>query len=79
MVCEFEYMSTVNAMQINYEYAVAKLDGRAQLHKVCVLLCLPVQFMHHPLLYIHLCSSSRNLIAISNENATSLNQFTQYT
>uniref|UniRef100_A0A9J2PQJ5 Anaphase-promoting complex subunit 4 WD40 domain-containing protein n=1 Tax=Ascaris lumbricoides TaxID=6252 RepID=A0A9J2PQJ5_ASCLU len=34
MVCEFEYMSTVNAMQINYEYAVAKLDGRAQLHKM---------------------------------------------
>ncbi|VDM26934.1 unnamed protein product [Toxocara canis] len=34
MVCEFEYMSTVNAMQINYEYAVAKLDGRAQLHRM---------------------------------------------
>ncbi|VDN53040.1 unnamed protein product [Dracunculus medinensis] len=34
VVYEFEYISTINAMKMNYEFAVAKLDGRAQLHKM---------------------------------------------
>lgn len=34
MVCETEYMSTVSAMHLNFEYVAVKLDGRAQLRKV---------------------------------------------
>ncbi|VDN42489.1 unnamed protein product [Gongylonema pulchrum] len=37
MVSEVEYMSTVCALHLNLEYAVAKLDGRAQLRKVTFL------------------------------------------
>ncbi|VIO91983.1 WD repeat membrane protein, putative [Brugia malayi] len=33
-VCEIEYLSTVNAMHLNENYAVAKLDNRAQLQKL---------------------------------------------
>lgn len=40
VVYEFEYISTINAMKMNYEFAVAKLDGRAQLHKVYQILIL---------------------------------------
>ena len=34
MVCELQFMSSISALLLNEKYAIAKLDGVAQLHKV---------------------------------------------